>query len=53
MTQKTKHMESLSGSRGDGSGKAQTTGAEPGYMTGTRTTVKQGRGYLVSLQNER
>lgn len=39
-------MEQLSGSNGNDSGKAPTTGPEPGYVTETRTAVKQGKGSL-------
>lgn len=52
MTQRIKHMEWLSGSNENGSGKAQTTRPEPGYIMETRTAVKQGKGSLTSLQSK-
>lgn len=41
-----------SGSNGHGSGKAQTSGPEPGYVMETRAAVKQGKGSLTSLQSK-
>lgn len=50
MTQKTKHVECLSGSNGNGSEKAQAIGPEPGYITETRPAVKQGKGSYFSVE---
>lgn len=42
----------LSGSDGNGSGKAQTSRPEPGYVMETSTAVQQGKDPLTSLQRK-